>query len=389
MKKRIPELDGLRALMIFIVSWYHIWQQSWLTPSVGSVSLDFLVRSGYVWVDGTVVLSAFLMLLPTARAGLRSDPEPATAFYRRRACRILPSYYFLVLLTLFAVVLPWELYSTPQYMVKDLFTHFTLTFTFWYDTYVATPLGAAAWTLAIEAQAWLLFPLFLRALRKKPALTLCLMLLLCAGFRAWVLWAMTDYSLVVNQLINFLDVYVIGFLAAFAFAKAEKTLTRKDRALPVSLAATAVFVACVFALVCLLKAQAASGAYTLIQRGQMLRRPLFALCFAGMILSAPFSLRPLRFLLGNPVMKFLATISMNYYLIHQTLAVHLKRLGLPASWSSQPNMDGDLAWQQGYTLLCFGLSLALATLVTYLVEKPGGRLLRRLTEKKATVTEGN
>ena len=389
MKKRIPELDGLRTLMIFIVSWYHIWQQSWLTPSVGSVSLDFLVRSGYVWVDSTVVLSAFLMLLPTARAGLKSEPESATAFYRRRACRILPSYYFIVLLTLFVIVLPWGLYSTPQYMVKDLFTHFTLTFTFWYDTYVATPLGAAAWTLAIEAQAWLLFPLLLRALRKKPVLTLAGMLLLCAGFRAWFLWAMTDYSLVVNQLINFLDVYVIGFLAAFAFAKVETILAQKDRVLPVSLAATAVFAGCVFALVCLLKAQASSGAYTLIQRGQMLRRPLFALCFAGMILSAPFSLRPLRFLLGNPVMKFLAGISMNYYLIHQTLAVHLKRLGIPASLSAQPNIDGDVSWQHLYTLLCFGLSLLLATLITYLVEKPGGRLLHRLTEKKAPSTEGN
>lgn len=389
MKKRIPELDGLRTLMIFIVSWYHIWQQSWLTPSVGNTSLDFLVRSGYVWVDGTVVLSAFLMLLPVARAGLSARPEPASAFYRRRACRILPSYYFILLLTLFVIVLPWDLYYAPQYMVKDLFTHFTLTFTFWYDTYVATPLGAAAWTLAIEAQAWLLFPLLLRALRKKPVLTLAGMLILCAGFRGWVLWALTDYSTVVNQLINFLDVYVIGFLAAFAFAKMEKTLSEKERVLPVSLAVTVVFIGCVFGLVVLLKAQAASGGYAQIQRGQMLRRPLFALCFAGLILSAPFSLRPLRFLLGNPVMKFLAGISMNYYLIHQTLAVHLKRLGIPASLSSEPNIDGDRIWQHRYTLLCFGLSLLLATAITYLVEKPGGRLLRRWTEKKATVTEGD
>ena len=45
-KTRIPELDGLRVLMIFIVSWYHIWQQSWLRPYIGSYSLDYLVRSG-------------------------------------------------------------------------------------------------------------------------------------------------------------------------------------------------------------------------------------------------------------------------------------------------------------------------------------------------------
>ena len=31
--RRIPELNGLRVLLVFIVSWYHFWQQSWLTPS--------------------------------------------------------------------------------------------------------------------------------------------------------------------------------------------------------------------------------------------------------------------------------------------------------------------------------------------------------------------
>ena len=46
MKKKIPELDGLRVLMIFIVSAYHIWQQSWLTPRIGSFSLDPILRSG-------------------------------------------------------------------------------------------------------------------------------------------------------------------------------------------------------------------------------------------------------------------------------------------------------------------------------------------------------
>ena len=29
---QIPELNGLRVLLVFIVSWYHFWQQSWLTP---------------------------------------------------------------------------------------------------------------------------------------------------------------------------------------------------------------------------------------------------------------------------------------------------------------------------------------------------------------------
>ena len=43
--RRIPELNGLRVLLVFIVSWYHFWQQSWLTPSIGRYSLDYLLRA--------------------------------------------------------------------------------------------------------------------------------------------------------------------------------------------------------------------------------------------------------------------------------------------------------------------------------------------------------
>ena len=108
-KKRITELDGLRVLMIFIVSWYHIWQQSWLEPVISVPaagirwSLDWLVRSGYVWVDGTVLLSAFLLYLPLARKGW-SDLADLGDFYFRKAKRLLPGFWFILLV--FFTLLP-------------------------------------------------------------------------------------------------------------------------------------------------------------------------------------------------------------------------------------------------------------------------------------------
>ena len=77
--RHIPELNGLRVLLVFIVSWYHFWQQSWLTPHVGDYSLDFLVRAGYVPVDGTILLSGFLLFLPHARAMLLGDKNRNSA----------------------------------------------------------------------------------------------------------------------------------------------------------------------------------------------------------------------------------------------------------------------------------------------------------------------
>jgi peptidoglycan/LPS O-acetylase OafA/YrhL len=384
-KERIPELDGLRVLMIFIVSWYHIWQQSWLRPYIGNYSLDYLVRSGYVWVDGTILLSCFLLFLPWARAMADKTPAPETKdFYYRRFRRIVPGYYFITLVTFFAVALPWNLYSSPQYLVKDLATHLTFTFTFFYDTYVATPLGAAGWTLAILVQGYLLFPLIARGIMKKPAVTVSVMLVLCLGFRAWCIWSLSDFTMVVNQLLNFLDVYVIGIAAAIAYVRLDsqrETMSRKGGRI-LQGAATAAFLLAFFLLLRLLRFQATSGNYAEIQKRQMMYRPLFALCFATLALSAPFMLKPLRFLLGNPVTKFLGGISMNYYLIHQTVTVHLKRLKIPFSEYEDPNMAGDLPWQMKYTWLCFGLSVLLAVIVTYAVEKPAARWLDRRRKKR-------
>ncbi len=382
MKRRIPELDGLRAWMIFVVSWYHIWQQSWLRPSIGSYSLDYLVRSGYVWVDGTVLLSAFLLFLPYARAHRSGSPLPDTRqFYARRVRRVLPSYYFILLLVFFAVALPWGLYQDGPFLVKDLATHFTFTFTFFYDTCVATPLGAACWTLAIEVQAYLLFPLIARASLRWPVRTAVILLLICFGFRAWCLWALTEYTMVVNQLLNFLDVYVTGMLAARLYlrleAGREARQGQKKQALLWSLLMTVLFFAFGFALVRMLRLQAGSNGYDQIQAHQMMYRPVFALLFAGLVVTAPFAARPLRALLGNPVTRFLSAISMNYYLIHQTLIVHMKRLHFPASLSETPQMAGEQPWQNQYTFWAFALSLAAAILITFLVEKPAARALEK------------
>ena len=378
---RIPELDGLRVLMIFIVSWYHIWQQSWLTPVIRIpaagiwYSLDYLLRSGYIWVDGTVLLSAFLLYLPLARKGLSALPD-TKEFYFRKAKRILPGFWFIILLFFFGMCIPWGLYNGDgPFMVKDLFTHLTLIFPYFRDTYIYTPMGAAPWTLSLVAQMYLLFPLIAKAMGKKPYLTLGILAGLSLAFRAWCVWALKDYSMVVNTLANFLDVYAIGFGCAMIFARIEKQPKAVSPA--ARIAATAVFIACLAGVLELLRVQAGKGDHAALQKYQMMFRPVFALGFAGMTLSAPFSLKPLRFLLGNRVTAFLSGISMNYYLTHQTIAVHLRRLGWPPSASAAPNMAGEQPWQTQYTLACFGISLAAAILITYLVEKPAGLLLDR------------
>ena len=107
--RHVDVLDGVRALAILIVAWYHIWQQSWLRPyiyveSTGGVYLNAepLVRSGYIMVDVMLLISGFLLFLPYARHMIEGGPRPSIKeFYVKRALRILPTYWFSVLVVLF------------------------------------------------------------------------------------------------------------------------------------------------------------------------------------------------------------------------------------------------------------------------------------------------
>ena len=383
--RHIPELNGLRVLLVFIVSWYHIWQQSWLTPSIGSYSLDFLVRSGYVPVDGTILLSGFLLFLPHARAMLLGEQIPDTrSFYQRRIMRIVPSYVFVTLLMLFAVAIPYGLYYSDQALWKDVLMHLTFTQTFDFSTYIATPSGVASWTVALEMQADLIFPLLAKAARKNAWGTFATMAAAALLFRSWVVWAMDDYNMVVNQVINFLDVYAIGMAASILYVKLT-TLYPEDkrRFLWQAIATTAVALA-FWGLTELLQDQAGSNGQIEIQAGQMIRRPAFASLLAVLAVALPFTVRPLRFLMGNKLMGFLAMISMNYYLMHQNIAVHLKRIGFPPSETAMPNMapgGPEKPWVYQYTALCFGLSVLTAIAITFLIEKPCAWLLKKGFER--------
>ena len=386
--RRIPELDGVRVLLVFLVSWFHIWQQSWLMPRIGRQSLDYLVRAGYTAVDGTILLSGFLLFLPYARTMLLGEKMPsARKFYERRIMRIVPSYYFVILVTLFAVALPWGLYHSTGQMAQDVVTHLTFTHTFFWPTYQNSQIGGVTWTLAIEMQAYLLFPLIARLAMKNTAGTTGFMVAIAWMFRGLCLWKMSSYQMVVNQLPNFLDVYAIGILSAIAYVKLTQCWAKANRHWPWEALATAVVVVCLWGLSQTQWAQAKSGDYNLIQAGQMMRRTQFAVLLAALMVALPFTVKPLRFLMGNRVMGWLSAISLNYYLVHQTIAVHLKRLGIPPSVSELPNQAGETAWQYPYTWLCFGLSLAVAAAVTLLVEKPGawalGKLFGKLDRKKA------
>lgn len=367
--------DFLRVISVFIIAWYHIWQQSWLNPSFTlgtlTVNLRDQVATGYLLVDLMLLISGFLLYLPYAGGRECRVRE----FYIRRGLRILPSYWFSLAVMLFAFALPQGQFPDSQSMWKDVLSHLTFTHTFFYETYITTRLNVVLWTLAVEVQFYLIFPLLARAFRRRPALVYCVMLTVTQAFRYYFVRGQADTNLWVNQLPNMLEIYANGMLAAHLYVHLSKRGPQRNRDAWLS---TVLAAAALVMIWFLMEDQGRLSDYEQIRAGQMERR--FLLSFAGSVflVCGSRSVRGLRALLSNRLVVFLSGVSFNFYIWHQVLAVKLKLWKIPGYLNDAPHKAGEQPWQLQYTLLCFLAAFALSVLLTYLLEKPAARLGRKL-----------
>ena len=146
------EIDGLRALAVLPVIFFH-------------AGFNYFV-GGYVGVDVFFVISGYLitsLIMTEQQAGSFT----LKGFYERRARRILPAL-FLVMLACLPLAWLWMLPSDVKAFSKSLIAvaAFLSNIMFWREGgYFETP-GALkplfhTWSLAVEEQYYVLFPLFL------------------------------------------------------------------------------------------------------------------------------------------------------------------------------------------------------------------------------------
>lgn len=374
----IGVLDGIRALAVLVVVWFHFWQQSWIMPHIGDVSLDWIPRTGYLMVDMMIFMSGFCLFLPYARKMVYGErAQSVSEFYVKRAARILPSYYIAVAVAL-VFALAMGAYASNQNMLKDLFAHIFLVHNFFPETYVMTQLNGVLWTVAVEAQFYLFFPLYAKAFQKKPILTYLGMIAigLSSSYLIGQNFDTINQSLYVNHVLTFASVYANGLLAAWLYMVITKNRKRKTVE---GVAGMVTACACVYVYYLLTTQLQASDNG---QKWQVENRFLLSLLFMVFVLAVIFSARWFRKIFDNRIMVFLAGISYNLYIWHQYIAVKLKEFRIPF-WEGDtpPNQSGDTVWQWQYMILCIILSLLVATAMTYLVERPLAKKILALYRK--------
>ena len=376
----IEVLDGIRAMSVLIVVWFHFWQQSWLMPIVGDFNIDWIPRNGAILVDMMILLSGFCLFLPYAREMVYGEKAPkATTFYVKRVARIMPSYYLSVFMVLFCFALPLGEYATATDMWKDLAPHLFFVHNFFQESLLGTKLNGALWTVAVEVQFYLLFPLLARCFQKKPLLTYFVMvavgLLSCFGISSN--YDTINQGMYVNHSVTFASVFANGMLGAWAYVSMTKD-RKKNKAEEALYLLLAIGGLWMFKIMC--KARSDYGSET---KWQIDHRYVLSLLFLLILFSIIMAERYFKWLLGNRLMKFLAGISFNLYIWHQYISVKLKEFRIPY-WEGDkpPNQLGDKPWMWKYLLLCIVVSLVVAIIMTYLVEKPVSKLIMKLYNKK-------
>jgi peptidoglycan/LPS O-acetylase OafA/YrhL len=180
----VPALDGVRGLAILLVMLCHFTLYGGIEPK-GLLDLAFtrIATSGWIGVDLFFVLSGFLI------TGILYDTKASAhyfkSFYARRVLRIFPLYY--AFLFGFFVLLP-AIYS--QSRTLQMLAHEQA----WYWAYLSNFLVAIEgwpkapgtighyWSLAVEEQFYLAWPLVVFSFDRRQLIRICVGLIFASLF---------------------------------------------------------------------------------------------------------------------------------------------------------------------------------------------------------------
>lgn len=185
-----PDIDGLRSIAVLPVLLFH--------AGFLSIAGIPIAPGGYVGVDVFFVISGYL-ISKIIHSEISSGNWSVATFYARRVRRIFPALF-----VVYAACLIWaagfglagDAQAVKSAVISSIFFVSNLNFASqsgYFDTGLQNNPLLHTWSLSIEEQFYILFPLVLIALRRasRPALLAVLGSLVLASFAASVFLSLT------------------------------------------------------------------------------------------------------------------------------------------------------------------------------------------------------
>jgi peptidoglycan/LPS O-acetylase OafA/YrhL len=165
--RRVAGLDGIRGLAALYVVVDHVFLRTFPGYPVDRAPFwaGWFIYGRFAVVV-FIVLSGFSLALSPARHGWRLDA--VSRFALRRARRILPPYWAALA---FSLAVAWLIVPQPGHGVPDA-TSVLANGLLVENIVPAHSPNAAFWSMAVEAQLYLLFPLLLLTVRRRGAIVM-------------------------------------------------------------------------------------------------------------------------------------------------------------------------------------------------------------------------
>ncbi|UUY09342.1 acyltransferase [Pseudomonas sp. J452] len=350
-------LDGLRGVAILLVLLYHVWGG---VSGISQMQSDFLLLSflyaGNTGVTLFFLLSGFLVSRPFFHAAQRKQLPSLRHYFLQRALRVLPPYYVVGLVGIFSTQQFDQLLPLMSLSVRG---------------YELGSFSVVWWSLIAEVQFYLLLPLLFVGLRSRYyRLILVLMAMICLAlylgvvnkllFNRGVLEFEVQYHLILS---------VIGQMPAFLVGMLLAVLSMRDGQ-RFKLRAPRLFLcALLFLLAVLLLPAARMGPAVYIWHAPW-SVLLEALLWGAVMWVMLVREQPRFSFLDNRLTRYCGRISFSLYLVHMPVMQLVKK-----------HFDFDVF---GGVLLTLLLSIVLAQILYWLIEKPSLALKNKLHQPKFT-----
>lgn len=387
---RIPALDGMRGLAVGLVLMTHMFGFPFyflgvLAPTGFDAAWLKVARTGWMGVDLFFVLSGFLIT-----GILYESKGPILAyfrnFYARRALRIFPAYYALLFVLFFLVAIVFAAESDTIAVIRQD--------QFWFWTYLsnlrrlfvsAQPVGTFyltghLWSLAIEEQFYLVWPVFVLLLQRKYLIGVSIMAIVGAFMLRFML---TNYSEATPfGLYTFTPTRVDALAIGALIALLVRDPIARQRLATIAWPAAAISF-CGIAVIFFARDGLSPADPWVSVLGLSVIAVFFGSFLIGVILS-PTSGRFKR-ILSQPVMTWLGKYSYAIYLIHFPLVNLMLRH--TTFYNSFPEVFGSVVPRAiAFGVICTAATLALALLSWRLIESPFLKLRSRFPQASGTAT---
>jgi peptidoglycan/LPS O-acetylase OafA/YrhL len=384
-------LDGLRVIAAFAVLVTHVGGQTGFeftgTPA------SWVADRGDIGVPIFFALSGLLLYQPWARAALDGEAGPGVASYLlRRALRILPAYWLVVIIALLTLnrAHAGSLSTWAQYLL--LVQNYNL-HPWWPGT--GAPGLAQMWSLVAEVSFYAVLPLLAALLdwfawrgttsvarRARRLLAGVAVLALASYGFAVLMYYPTDELWLGLTLPRLMTWFAAGMAMAIAaeWARAER-VPGPARQFCRTVAGSAwtcwLIAAIVFAIACTPVAGPENFALPTLWNTET-KTLLYTVVAAALV--APVAFQPasqtlVSRLLGNPVMSFLGRISYGIFLWQFVVIYGFFRLVHASTNIGQVLYPWPVV--VGILLCCGAATVAVAVASYYLLEQPAQRIYRR------------